>query len=127
MSPADLLADQPPVRDVGANLDEIRAGRRLVVLDDDPTGTQSIADLPVLTRWSVADLRWALWQHTTGFFVLINTRSLAEGDAAERNRQVVRALAEASRLEGDVPYVIASRSDSTLRGHFPLETEVLAE
>lgn len=127
MSPADLLADQPPVRDVGTNLDEIRAGRRLVVLDDDPTGTQSIADLPVLTRWSVADLRWALRQHTTGFFVLTNTRSLAEGDAAERNRQVVRALAEASRLEGDVPYVIASRSDSTLRGHFPLETEVLAE
>ena len=36
-----LLADQPPVRDVGTNLEEIRAGRRLVVLDDDPTGTQT--------------------------------------------------------------------------------------
>jgi hypothetical protein len=38
-----LLADQPPVRDVGTNLDEIRVGRRLVVLDDDPTGTQCVA------------------------------------------------------------------------------------
>jgi len=127
MSLTDLLADQPPVRDVGTNLDEIRAGHRLVVLDDDPTGTQTIADLPVLTRWSVADLRWALQQPTTGFFVLTNTRSLTEADAAERNRQVVRALAEASRLEGDVPFVIASRSDSTLRGYFPLETDVLAD
>ena len=27
----------------------------LVVLDDDPTGTQSVADLPVLTRWEVSD------------------------------------------------------------------------
>ena len=81
-----LLADQPPVRDVGTNLDEIRVGRRLVVLDDDPTGTQCVADLPVLTRWSVRDLQWAFQQPTTGFFVLTNTRSLSEADAAERNR-----------------------------------------
>ena len=127
MSLADLLADQPPVRDVGTNLDQIRAGRRLVVLDDDPTGTQSIADLPVLTSWSVADLRWALQQPTTGFFVLTNTRSLSEADAAERNRQVVDALDQAARAGRHVPYVIASRSDSTLRGYFPLETDVLAD
>jgi uncharacterized protein YgbK (DUF1537 family) len=126
VSLAELLAQQPAVRDVGTNLDEIRAGRRLVVLDDDPTGTQTIADLPVLTSWSVPDLQWALRQPTTGFFVLTNTRSLSENDAADRNRQVLRALAEASRLEGDVPYVIASRSDSTLRGYFPLETDVLS-
>lgn len=122
----ELLADQPPVRQVGTGLDEIRAGRRLVVLDDDPTGTQSIADLPVLTSWSVDDVRWALQQPTTAFFVLTNTRSLSADDAAQRNREVVRAVAEASRLEGDVPYVISSRSDSTLRGYFPLETDVLA-
>jgi uncharacterized protein YgbK (DUF1537 family) len=121
-----LLSDQLPVRDVGTNLDEIRASRRLVVLDDDPTGTQCIADLPVLTRWEVPDLRWALQQPTTGFFVLTNSRSLSEADAAERNQQIVRALAEASHLEGDVQYVLASRSDSTLRGYFPLETDVIS-
>jgi uncharacterized protein YgbK (DUF1537 family) len=121
-----LLADQPPVLDVGANLDEVRKGRRLVVLDDDPTGTQTIADLPVLTSWTVADVQWALQQPTTGFFVLTNTRSLSEADAAERNRQVVNALDRAASLE-QVSYVIASRSDSTLRGYFPLETDVLAE
>jgi uncharacterized protein YgbK (DUF1537 family) len=126
VSLSELLAEQPPVLDVGPNLDEICAGHRLVVLDDDPTGTQAIADLPVLTSWSVPDLRWALRQPTTSFFVLTNTRSLSEGDAAERNRQVIWALAEASRLEGDLPYVIASRSDSTLRGYFPLETDVLS-
>jgi uncharacterized protein YgbK (DUF1537 family) len=122
-----LLKNQPPVLDVGTNLDEIRAGRRLVVLDDDPTGTQCIADLPVLTRWAVPDVQWALQQPTTGFFVLTNSRSLSEADAAERNRQIVRAVAEASHLEGDVPFVLASRSDSTLRGHFPLETDVLSD
>jgi uncharacterized protein YgbK (DUF1537 family) len=119
-----VLADQPPVLQVEVALEEVRAGRRLVVLDDDPTGTQSIADLPVLTSWSVPDLQWALRQPTTAFFILTNTRSLSEADAAERNRQIVDALHQAAGLE-DVPYILASRSDSTLRGYYPLETDVL--
>lgn len=121
-----VLADQPAARHVELALAEVQAGRRLVVLDDDPTGTQSIADLPVLTSWAVADLRWALQQPTTAFFVLTNTRSLSEADAVERNQQIVAALHEAAELE-NVSYAIVSRSDSTLRGYYPLETDVLAE
>lgn len=120
-----VLAGQPAVREMDVSLADVRAGRRLVVLDDDPTGTQSIADLPVLTSWSVEDLQWALQQPTTAFFVLTNTRSLSESDAAERNRQVVAALDQAAARE-QVSYVLASRSDSTLRGWFPLETDVLS-
>lgn len=122
------LDELPPVRPVTARevAAAIAGGPRLVVLDDDPTGTQTVAGVPVLTQWSVDDLRWALRQDSPAFFVLTNTRSLAPGDAARRNREVVRALAEASAAEG-VGYVLASRSDSTLRGHFPLETDVLAE
>jgi uncharacterized protein YgbK (DUF1537 family) len=119
-----VLTNQPPARRVHLPLEEVQAGRRLVVLDDDPTGTQSIADLPVLTSWSVQDLRWALRQPTTAFFILTNTRSLSETDAVERNEQIVEALDEAARRER-VSYVLASRSDSTLRGYFPLETDVL--
>ena len=120
-----VLADQPAARRVDLPLADVQAGHRLVVLDDDPTGTQSIADLPVLTSWSVADLQWALQQPTTAFFILTNTRSLSEADAAERNEQIVAALHVAAVLE-KVSYVIASRSDSTLRGYYPLETEVLS-
>jgi uncharacterized protein YgbK (DUF1537 family) len=121
-----LLAGKPPVRaaDPAVLREKVRAGHRLVVLDDDPTGTQSVAQLPVLTTWSVEDLRWALRQETAGFFVLTNTRSLSEADAVERNQQIVRALVAAARQEG-VGFAIASRSDSTLRGYFPLETDVL--
>ncbi|MFJ5224604.1 four-carbon acid sugar kinase family protein [Streptomyces sp. NPDC088400] len=121
-------AELPPVRE--ADPAEVRAaiagGRRLVVLDDDPTGTQTVAGVPVLTTWTVDDLRWALRQDSTAFFVLTNTRSLAPEAAAARNREVVRALTEASAAEG-TGFVLASRGDSTLRGHFPLETDVLAE
>ncbi len=101
-------------------------GPKLVVLDDDPTGTQTVVDVPVLTSWTVDDLRWALRQDSSAFFVLTNTRSLSAEAASKRNREVVRALHEASEAEG-AHYVLASRSDSTLRGHFPLETDVLGE
>lgn len=127
--PADrLLSDAPPVLPVSAEevAAEVAGGPRFVVLDDDPTGTQTVADVPVLTTWAVEDLRWALRQPPGSFFVLTNTRSLSAGEAATRNREVARALAVAARAEG-VEYVIASRSDSTLRGHYPLETDVLSE
>ena len=41
------------------------ADRTLVVLDDDPTGTQTVHNVPVVTRWDVetlrAELRRAAW------------------------------------------------------------------
>ncbi|CAL9327043.1 four-carbon acid sugar kinase family protein [Streptomyces sp. SudanB52_2052] len=125
---AAVLEGLPPVREVSAAevAARISGGPRLVVLDDDPTGTQTVADVPVLTSWTVEDLRWALRQDSAVFFVLTNTRSLPAEDAAARNREVVRALHAASAAEG-TGYVLASRGDSTLRGHFPLETDVLAE
>jgi len=122
---ADAL---PAARPVGTA--EVRAvlpaARRLVVLDDDPTGTQTVRELPVLTRWGVDDIRWALRQPTAGFFVLTNTRSLSAADAAARNREVAEACLSAG-AEERVPIAFASRGDSTLRGHYPLETDVLAE
>lgn len=103
-----------------------RSKRRLVVLDDDPTGTQTVAGVPVLTTWSVADLRWALSRDVLVFFVLTNTRSLSPKDTEARVREVTENLVEAARLER-VDFAIASRSDSTLRGHYPLETDVLSD
>ncbi|MEV1063448.1 four-carbon acid sugar kinase family protein [Streptomyces sp. NPDC050263] len=124
----EVLAGLPPVREIAPSevAARLESAPRLAVLDDDPTGTQTVKDIPVLTTWSVEDLRWALRQNSPAFFVLTNTRSLSAQDAATRNREVARALHEASRAEG-IPHVIASRGDSTLRGHFPLETDVLAE
>ena len=102
-----------------------RAPRVLVVLDDDPTGTQSIADLPVLARWEVADFEWALDTAAPAVYVLTNSRSLDPASAARINREVVIAAVTAARARG-IRAVFASRSDSTLRGHFPLEPEVIA-
>ena len=101
-----------------------RAGRVLVVLDDDPTGTQSVADLPVLTSWEPDDFRWAFARSAPAVYVLTNTRSLDPETAAQRNREIVgNAAAVAAEL--GVPLGFVSRGDSTLRGHYPLETDTI--
>jgi uncharacterized protein YgbK (DUF1537 family) len=125
------LASQPPERRVEGALEEIRrrvaeSGRRVAVLDDDPTGVQSVHGVPVLTTWAVEDLRWALEQPSPTFFVLTNSRSLPEEEAVALNREIARNLSEAAGKAG-VDFDVVSRSDSTLRGHYPAETDVLAE
>lgn len=122
-----LLAGTPAPVDIAAA--EVRASLDprgvLVVLDDDPTGTQSVANVPVLTRWEHEDLAGAFATGAPAVYVLTNTRSLDEDTAAARNREVVAvALAAASEAGRHVTFV--SRGDSTLRGHFPLETDVLS-
>lgn len=123
-----LLLGYPPPVAVPADrvaAQVARTGTVLVVLDDDPTGTQSVADLPVLTSWEEDDLAWGLAQGAPAVYVLTNTRSLGPDEAAQRNREVVvAALAAAARTGTRVSFV--SRGDSTLRGHFPLETDTLA-
>lgn len=97
-----------------------------IVLDDDPTGTQSVQDVPVLTCWQEDDFRWAFAQGASAIYVLTNSRSLSGKDALSISKDVVAtALKVAKELEIEVVFV--SRSDSTLRGHFPLETDAIAE
>lgn len=100
--------------------------RVLVVLDDDPTGTQSVAGLPVLTSWTTADLEWALQTGAPAIYVLTNSRSFDADTAARINREVVTASVAAARARG-IRVAFASRGDSTLRGHFPLEPDVIAD
>ncbi len=101
------------------------SGRKLVALDDDPTGVQTVHDTAVLARWSIDDLSAELLDPRPVCFVLTNSRSLPERDAARLNQEIATNLVAASRATG-VPVAVASRSDSTLRGHFPAETDALA-
>jgi uncharacterized protein YgbK (DUF1537 family) len=131
---ADILAAFPaeleiPARQVADAVATSAATspRVLVVLDDDPTGTQSVSDLPVLTQWDVEDFTWALHQGKPAVYVLTNTRSLDPEEAAVRNEEIVRnALSAAQKGEETLRLGFVSRSDSTLRGHFPLEPDVIA-
>jgi uncharacterized protein YgbK (DUF1537 family) len=102
------------------------AGRKIIVLDDDPTGTQTVHDVPVLTTWDADALRAEFDNEDACFYILTNSRSLAPDAAAALNREIALNLSAAA-ADARKPFDVVSRSDSTLRGHFPLETGVLAE
>lgn len=104
---------------------------KLVVLDDDPTGSQTVHSCLLLTRWDVDTLREALLDEAPLFFVLTNTRGMDAQRAATITREVCwnikSALDQLSRAGRVIEPIMISRSDSTLRGHYPIETDVIAE
>ena len=103
-----------------------RSSYKIVVLDDDPTGTQTVRDIPVLTSWSVEALEAELLGEFPCFFLLTNSRSLTEIAACDLAREIGGNLYQASEKTG-IRVVVISRSDSTLRGHFPSEVDAAAQ
>lgn len=103
-----------------------RNGRRLVVLDDDPTGTQTVHGVPVLTRWSLDALVAEFSHPSPALYLLTNSRSLTGQAARELGTRTGHYLARAADQAG-VTLEVVSRSDSTLRGHFPGEVDALAD
>ncbi|WP_099237834.1 four-carbon acid sugar kinase family protein [Synechococcus sp. BDU 130192] len=99
---------------------------KIIVLDDDPTGSQTVHSCPLLLRWDVDTLRLGLRNTAPIIFILANTRALTEPEAIATTTAVCRNLKIALTQENIQEYLIVSRSDSTLRGHFPAETEAIA-
>jgi len=104
---------------------------KIIVLDDDPTGSQTVHSCLLLTRWDVETLKQGLTDAAPLFFILTNTRGMSATDAAKLTREVCVNLRTALKLlaaQGtDINPLLVSRSDSTLRGHYPVETDIIAE
>jgi uncharacterized protein YgbK (DUF1537 family) len=100
---------------------------KIIVLDDDPTGSQTVHSCLLLMRWDVDTLRLGLADGSPIFFVLTNTRSLPPESAASVTRAVCHNLKLALEAQRPQDFLVVSRSDSTLRGHYPIETDVIAE
>ncbi|MGQ0603909.1 MAG: four-carbon acid sugar kinase family protein [Anaerolineales bacterium] len=130
MRQADLMAGLPPAwpEDVRPDIRRQLAadGRKVVVLDDDPTGTQTVHGIPVLTQWLVAALHAELENDLAAFYILTNSRSLPLAEAQSLNAAIGQNLRLAAKQAGR-DFVVVSRSDSTLRGHFPGEVHSLAQ
>jgi len=104
---------------------------KIIVLDDDPTGSQTVHSCLLLTRWDVETLKQGLTDSAPLFFILTNTRGMSATDAAKLTREVCVNLRTALKLlvaqGNDINPLLVSRSDSTLRGHYPVETDIIAE
>ena len=100
---------------------------KIVVIDDDPTGSQTVYDCPLLLDWDLETLLKGLRHHSPFLFILGNTRSLAAEDAALRIVDICKSFREAVEILG-IPindFLFISRGDSTLRGHGFLEPNII--
>lgn len=101
--------------------------KKLIILDDDPTGTQTCHDISVLTVWDIPSLATELSKpnsESRGFFILTNSRALPPREAETLIRTICQNVLQAARTTANQGIDIVLRGDSTLRGHFPLEVDV---
>lgn len=99
---------------------------KFVVLDDDPTGVQTVHDISVYTDWTVESMKKGFMDDNKVFYILTNSRGMTEAETTKIHHEIIDAVAQAAAETGK-NYQFISRSDSTLRGHYPLETELLKE
>lgn len=98
----------------------------MVVLDDDPTGIQTVHGCLLLTQWDEESVRHGFADEVPFFYILTNTRAMTRSEAAEVTREAMEMVVKVNRDYG-YRLIVVSRSDSCLRGHFPLETDVMRD
>ena len=99
---------------------------KIIVIDDDPTGSQTVHSCLLLLRWDVETLKQGLLDEVPILFILSNTRAMTPDQAASTTKEVCHNLKIAIAEAKIQDFLVVSRSDSTLRGHYPIETDVIS-
>lgn len=124
----DILTSFAPIDE--AAVDKLLAAeiakneKKIVVLDDDPTGVQTVHDISVYTNWTEESMKQAFAEKNNLFYILTNSRGFTAEETTKAHHDIARVVDHAAKAAGK-DYMFISRSDSTLRGHYPLETEIL--
>ncbi|NUU79231.1 four-carbon acid sugar kinase family protein [Paenibacillus xylanilyticus] len=100
--------------------------RKIIVLDDDPTGVQTVHGVSVYTDWSLESINKGFQEEHSMFFILTNSRGFTAAETTKAHQEIAANIVEAAK-KNNREFIIISRGDSTLRGHYPLETEVLKD
>ena len=114
----ETKTDQLLLKEISANQ------KKIVVLDDDPTGVQTVHDISVYTDWTKDSIRQGFQEKNNLFYILTNSRGFTQDETTLTHNEIA-ANVDAVAKELGKEYIFISRSDSTLRGHYPLETEIL--
>ncbi|WP_251387456.1 four-carbon acid sugar kinase family protein [Mediterraneibacter agrestimuris] len=104
----------------------IKSGRKIIVLDDDPTGVQTVHGVSVYTDWSQESIAAGFAEERNLFYILTNSRGFTVEQTTQCHQDIISRVQTISKKTGQ-EYLIISRGDSTLRGHYPLETELLRQ
>ncbi|MEO2202893.1 four-carbon acid sugar kinase family protein [Paenibacillus pabuli] len=99
---------------------------KIIVLDDDPTGVQTVHGISVYTDWSIDSIDRGFKEDHSMFFILTNSRGFTAAETTKAHQEIAANIVAAAK-KNNREFTIISRGDSTLRGHYPLETKVLKD
>ena len=114
----EAAADALLAAEIAAN------NKKIVVLDDDPTGVQTVHDIHVYTGWDHDSIKAGFEEENNLFYVMTNSRGFTAEQTTKAHHEIAETVDAVSKETGK-EYIYISRSDSTLRGHYPLETQLL--
>jgi uncharacterized protein YgbK (DUF1537 family) len=124
----DVQKSYPPVDEKKVDLilkEQLKKlKRKIIVLDDDPTGIQAVHGVSVYTDWSKESIRSGFQEENSMFFILTNSRGLTEPETILIHNEIAENIAMVAK-ETKEKFILISRGDSTLRGHYPIETMML--
>ncbi|MEG1847742.1 MAG: four-carbon acid sugar kinase family protein [Lachnospiraceae bacterium] len=128
--PISILTEYPTVNEgaIDSLLSEERKefSRKIIVLDDDPTGVQTVHGVYVYTDWEESTIEAGFDAPESMFFLLTNSRGFTKEETIQVHTLIAERIGRiAKRRQQD--FILLSRGDSTLRGHYPLETQCLAD
>lgn len=117
------VPDEEKVNQLLAN--ELQSfNKKIIVLDDDPTGVQTVHGISVYTDWTAESIEAGFAEENPMFFILTNSRGFTAAETKVAHEEIAKTILQTAEQQ-QKDYMIISRGDSTLRGHYPLETEVL--
>lgn len=126
----EIFATIPQIDEAMVNKEIAKAlqcfNKKIIVLDDEPTGIQTVHGISVYTDWSRENIEAGFNEANSMFFILTNSRSFTEKETAKAHQEMAAAISEIAHKVGK-DFIVISRGDSTLRGHYPLETKVLKD
>lgn len=127
---AEILGSFKPIDvekiDALLNAEIAANNKKIVVLDDDPTGVQTVHDITVYTGWDKQSILDGFNEENNLFYILTNSRGFTAEQTTQAHKEIAAVVDEVAKETGK-EYIFISRSDSTLRGHFPLETSLLRD
>ncbi len=123
-----VISQLPPADDAAAEKLIAAAlpklNKKIVVLDDDPTGVQTVHGISVYTDWTVDSFRQGFAEENSMFFILTNSRGMTAPQSEAEHKVMAENIVQVSKETGK-DFILISRSDSTMRGHYPLEPMTL--
>ena len=74
--------------------------RKIIVLDDDPTGVQTVHDIFVYTDWSIESLRKGFAAPEKLFFILTNSRGFTVAETTKAHIDIAEHVDQVAREFG---------------------------